>query len=89
MAAADKPSSADAVKARLVSAGFNAPPPTCRRGTTRWRRRFRAGAKARSTIAFCSTRMRPGSGSPRPITPNSKYKVYWAMVVAADKLGHR
>jgi uncharacterized protein YkwD len=85
MASADKPSSADAVKARLTSGGFRAPGANLSAGYYTLAEAFSGWRESpqhdRVLLDPSATRI----GIATAYTPNSKYKVYWAMVVAADK----
>jgi|SRR6478735_8931042 len=85
MAAADKPSSADSVKARLTSAGFRAPAANLSAGYYTLAEAFSGWRESpqhdRVLLDPNATRI----GIATAFTPNSKYKVYWAMVVASDK----
>lgn len=85
MAAADKPSSADAFKARLAAAGFAAPAANLSAGYHTLAEAFSGWRESaqhnRVLLDSRATRM----GIATAYAPNSKYKVYWALVVAADK----
>ncbi|SCY26152.1 CAP domain-containing protein [Microvirga guangxiensis] len=85
MAAADKPSSAEAFKGRLSSAGFLAPGANLSAGYHTLAEAFSGWRESpqhnRVLLDPKATRI----GIATAYTPNSKYKVYWALVVAADK----
>jgi len=85
MAAADKPSSADAFKNRLASSGFKAPAANLSAGYHTLAEAFSGWRESpqhnRVLLDPKATRI----GIATAYTPNSKYKVYWALVVAADK----
>ena len=85
MASVDKPSSADAVKARLAAAGFRAPAANLSAGYYTLAEAFSGWRESpqhdRVLLDPNATRI----GIATAYTPNSKYKVYWAMVVAAER----
>ena len=85
MAAADKPSSADAFKARLAAAGFAAPAANLSAGYRTLAEAFSGWRESpqhnRVLLDARATRI----GIATAYTPNSKYKVYWALAVAADR----
>ncbi|MGO4707016.1 CAP domain-containing protein [Microvirga sp. 2MCAF38] len=85
MAAADKPTSADAVKARLATAGFAAPAANLSAGYHTLAEAFSGWRESaqhdRVLLDPRATRM----GIATAYTPNSKYKVYWVLVVASAK----
>jgi uncharacterized protein YkwD len=85
MAAADKPSSAEMFKNRLSSAGFAAPAANLSAGYHTLAEAFSGWRESpqhnRVLLDPKATRI----GIATSYTPNSKYKVYWALVVAADK----
>src|SRR6478735_3748280 len=85
MAAADKPSSADAVKARLGSAGFRAPAANLSAGYYTLAEAFSGWRESpqhnRVLLDPKATRI----GIATAYAPNSKYKVYWVLAVAADR----
>jgi len=85
MAAADKPSSAERFKNRLSSAGFAAPAANLSAGYHTLAEAFSGWRESpqhnRVLLDPKATRI----GIATSYTPNSKYKVYWALVVAADK----
>ena len=84
MAAADKPSSADAFKARLSAAGFRAPAANLSAG---YRTLAEAFSGWRESPQHDKVLLDPRAtriGIATAYAPGSKYKVYWAMAVAAD-----
>ncbi len=85
MALADKPSSADAFKRRLLSNGFVAPAANLSAGYHTLAEAFSGWRESpqhnRVLLDPKATRI----GIATAYTPNSKYKVYWALVVAAEK----
>jgi len=85
MAAADKPSSADTFKRRLSADGFVAPAANLSAGYHTLAEAFSGWRESpqhnRVLLDPKATRI----GIATAYTPNSKYKVYWALVVAADK----
>lgn len=85
MAAADRPSSAEAFKSRLSSAGFAAPAVNLSAGYHTLAEAFSGWRESpqhnRVLLDPKATRI----GIATAYTPNSKYKVYWAMVVSANK----
>jgi uncharacterized protein YkwD len=85
MAAADKPSSGDAFKARLSASGFTAPAANLSAGYHTLAEAFSGWRESpqhnRVLLDPKATRI----GIATAYTPNSKYKVYWALAVAADK----
>lgn len=85
MAAADKPSSADLFKNRLTSAGFVAPAANLSAGYHTLAEAFSGWRESppHNRVLLDSRATRIGIAT--AYTPNSKYKVYWALVVAADQ----
>ncbi len=85
MAAADKPSSAEAFKGRLSSVGFLSPAANLSAGYHTLAEAFSGWRESpqhnRVLLDPKATRI----GIATAYTPNSKYKVYWAMAVAAGK----
>ncbi|WP_112661718.1 CAP domain-containing protein [Microvirga flavescens] len=85
MAGSDKPASADAVKARLAAAGFIAPAANLSAGYHTLAEAFSGWRESaqhdRVLLDPRATRM----GIATAYTPNSKYKVYWVLVVASGK----
>lgn len=85
MALADKPSSAEAFKGRLSSVGFAAPAANLSAGYHTLAEAFSGWRESpqhnRVLLDPKATRI----GIATAYTPNSKYKVYWALAVAADK----
>ncbi|MGO4388453.1 CAP domain-containing protein [Microvirga sp. 2YAF29] len=86
MASADKPSSTDAVKARLSSAGFAAPGANLSAGYHTLAEAFSGWRESPQHNRVLLDRSATRIGIATAYTPNSKYKVYWALVVAADRL---
>lgn len=84
MAAADKPTSADSFKARLTAAGFKAPAANLSAGYHTVAEAFSGWRESpqhnRVLLDPRATRI----GIATAYRSNSKYKVYWALVVAAD-----
>ena len=85
MAAADKPSSADAVKSRLSSVGFVAPAANLSAGYHTLAEAFSGWRESPQHNRVLLDRSATRIGIATAYTPNSKYKVYWALVTAADK----
>lgn len=85
MAAADRPSSADAFKSRLSSSGYVSPAANLSAGYHTLAEAFSGWRESpqhnRVLLDPKATRI----GIATAYTPSSKYKVYWALVVAADK----
>jgi uncharacterized protein YkwD len=85
MARADKPSSADAFKARLAASGFAQPAANLSAGYHTLAEAFSGWRESpqhnRVLLDPRATRI----GIATAYTPNSKYKVYWVLAVAADK----
>jgi uncharacterized protein YkwD len=85
MAAADKPSSGDAFKNRLASSGFAAPAANLSAGYHTLAEAFSGWRESaqhnRVMLDARATRI----GIATAYAPNSKYKVYWALAVAADR----
>ncbi len=84
MAAADKPSSGDAFKARLAAAGFAAPAANLSAGYHTLAEAFSGWRESpqHNRVLLDSKATRIGIAT--AYAPNSKYKVYWVMAVAAD-----
>ncbi|MCB5174403.1 CAP domain-containing protein [Microvirga lenta] len=84
MAGADKPSSADALKARLAASGFKAPAANLSAGYHTVAEAFSGWRESpqhnRVLLDPRATRI----GIATAYRPNSKYKVYWVLAVAAD-----
>ncbi|WP_407664538.1 CAP domain-containing protein [Microvirga pudoricolor] len=84
MAAADKPASADAVKARLAGAGYRTPGANLSAGYHTLAEAFSGWRESpqhnRVLLDPKATRMAIATA----YAPNSKYKVYWTLVVASD-----
>lgn len=85
MASADKPSSADAVKARLSSAGYVAPAANLSAGYHTLAEAFSGWRESPQHNRVLLDRSATRIGIATAYAPNSKYKVYWALVVAADQ----
>jgi uncharacterized protein YkwD len=85
MAAADKPGSADSVKARLLAAGFTSPAANLSAGYYTLAEAFSGWRESPTHDRVLLDRQATRIGIATAYTPHSKYKVYWAMVVAADK----
>lgn len=85
MASADKPSSAESFKARLASTGFAQPAANLSAGYHTLAEAFSGWRESpphnRVLLDLRATRI----GIATAYAPNSKYKVYWALAVAADK----
>ncbi|MCB8822970.1 CAP domain-containing protein [Microvirga rosea] len=85
MAKADKPSSADAFKARLVAGGHKAPAANLSAGYHTLAEAFSGWRESPQHDRVLTDPQASRIGIATAYTPNSKYKVYWALVVAADK----
>lgn len=85
MAAADRPSSADAFKSRLSSAGYVAPAANLSAGYHTLAEAFSGWRESpqHNRVLLDSKATRIGIAT--AYTPNSKYKVYWALAVAGDR----
>jgi len=85
MARADKPSSADAFKTRLAKSGFASPAANVSAGYHTLAEAFSGWRESpqhnRVMLDAKATRI----GIATAYTPNSKYKVYWVLAVAADR----
>ncbi len=84
MAAADQPSSADAVKKRLASAGLARPEANLSAG---YRTLAAAFSGWRDSAPHDRVMKAPGAtrmGIATAYAPGSKYQVYWALLLAAD-----
>jgi uncharacterized protein YkwD len=85
MASADKPSSAEAFKSRLAATGFVSPDANLSAGYHTLAEAFSGWRESpqhdRVLLDSRATRI----GIATAYTPRSKYKVYWALVVAADR----
>jgi uncharacterized protein YkwD len=85
MAAADRPSSADAFKERLASAGFATPAANLSAG---YHTLAEAFSGWRESVPHNRVMLDPRAariGIATAYAPKSKYKVYWALAVAGDK----
>jgi uncharacterized protein YkwD len=84
MAAADKPASADALKARLAAKGIAAPAANLSAGYHTLAEAFSGWRDSpvhdRTMLIAGATRL----GIATAYAPNSKYKVYWALIVAGN-----
>lgn len=85
MASADKPSSADAFKARLSSAGFAAPAANISAGYHTLAEAFSGWRESPQHNRVLLDPQATRIGIATAYTPNSKYKVYWVLAVAAGK----
>jgi len=85
MARADRPSSGEAFKARLASTGFAQPAANLSAGYHTLAEAFSGWRESpphnRVLLNPAATRI----GIATAYAPNSKYKVYWALAVAADR----
>lgn len=85
MAAADKPSSADAFKARLASTGFRAPAANVSAGYHTVAEAFSGWRESAQHNQVLLDPRATRIGIATAYRPNSKYKVYWVLAVAADR----
>jgi uncharacterized protein YkwD len=85
MAAADKPSSGDAFKARLTAAGFASPAANLSAGYHTLAEAFSGWRESAQHNRVLLDPKAVRIGIATAYAPNSKYKVYWVMAVAADK----
>jgi uncharacterized protein YkwD len=85
MAAADKPSSADAFKARLAASGIRAPAANLSAGYHTLAEAFSGWRESAQHNRVLLDSQATRIGIATAYAPNSKYKVYWALVVAADR----
>ncbi|PVE26058.1 hypothetical protein DC522_02170 [Microvirga sp. KLBC 81] len=85
MAAADRPISADAFKSRLSSAGYVAPAANLSAGYHTLAEAFSGWRESPQHNRVLLDSKATKIGIATAYTPNSKYKVYWALVVAADR----
>ncbi|MBF9232796.1 CAP domain-containing protein [Microvirga alba] len=85
MAAVDKPSSADAFKARLAAAGFTAPAANLSAGYHTLAEAFSGWRESPQHDRVLLDPQATRIGIATAYTPSSKYKVYWALVVATGK----
>jgi uncharacterized protein YkwD len=85
MAAADKPSSADAFKSRLAASGLRAPAANLSAGYHTLAEAFSGWRESAQHNRVLLDSQATRIGIATAYTPNSKYKVYWALVVAADR----
>lgn len=82
MATADRPSSADAFKARLAAAGIAAPAVNLSAGYHTLAEAFSGWRESAQHNRVLLDPQATRIGIATAYTPNSKYKVYWALVVA-------
>jgi uncharacterized protein YkwD len=85
MARADKPSSAEAFKARLASSGYAQPAANLSAGYHTLAEAFSGWRESPSHNRVLLDSGATRIGIATAYAPNSKYKVYWALVVAADR----
>lgn len=85
MAAADKPSSAESFKGRLAATGFVAPAVNLSAGYHTLAEAFSGWRESPQHNRVLLDPRANRIGIATAYTPNSKYKVYWALVVAADR----
>jgi uncharacterized protein YkwD len=82
---ADKPSSAEAFKARLASTGFTAPAANLSAGYHTLAEAFSGWRESAQHNRVLLDPRATRIGIATAYAPHSKYKVYWALAVAADK----
>ena len=85
MASADRPSSADAFKNRLAASGFTAPAANLSAGYHTLAEAFSGWRESAQHNRVMLDARAKRIGIATAYTPKSKYKVYWALVVAADR----
>jgi uncharacterized protein YkwD len=85
MAAADKPSSAEAVKGRLAAEGFADPAANLSAGYHTLAEAFSGWRESAQHDRVLRDAKANRMGIATAYAANSKYKVYWALVVASDK----
>ncbi len=85
MAAADRPSSAEAFKHRLASAGFTAPAANLSAGYHTLAEAFSGWRESAQHNRVLLDPQATRIGIATAYAPNSKYKVYWSLAVAADR----
>ena len=85
MARADKPSSAEAFKVRLASTGFAAPAANLSAGYHTLAEAFSGWRESAQHNRVLLDPKATRIGIATAYAPNSKYKVYWVLAVAADK----
>jgi uncharacterized protein YkwD len=83
MAAADRPSSADAFKGRLAAAGFPAPAANLSAGYHTVAEAFSGWRESAQHNRVLLDPRATRIGIATAYRPNSKYKVYWVLAVAA------
>lgn len=84
MAQAGRPSSADAVKAKVAAAGFASPKANVSAGYHTLPEAFSGWRESAQHDRVLLDRGATRMGIATAYAPGSKYKVYWAFVVAAD-----
>lgn len=84
MAAADKPASADAAKRRLMAAGIQNPEVNLSAGYRSVAEAFSGWRGSPSHDRVMRTAGATRMGIAATYAPSSRYKVYWALVVAPD-----
>lgn len=85
MASADRPSSADAFKARLVADGYKAPAANLSAGYHTLAEAFSGWRESPQHDKVLTDPQASRIGIATAYAPYSKYKVYWALVVAAER----
>ncbi|QFU17847.1 CAP domain-containing protein [Microvirga thermotolerans] len=85
MAAADRPSSADAFKAHLASAGYRAPAANLSAGYHTLAEAFSGWRESPQHDRVLTDPQATRIAIATAYAPQSKYKVYWALAVAADR----
>jgi uncharacterized protein YkwD len=85
MAAAERPASAEAVKNKLVKAGFAAPQANLSAGYHTWAEAFSGWRESAQHDRVMLDRKAARMGIATAYAPGSKYKVYWAFVVAGPE----
>jgi uncharacterized protein YkwD len=85
MAAADRPASADAVKARLAAEGFDGPGANLSAGYHTLAEAFSGWRDSPQHNGVLLDPKARRMGIATAYAPGSKYKVYWAFLTAADR----
>jgi len=85
MAKADKPSSAEAFKARLSASGFTGPAANLSAGYHTLAEAFSGWRESPQHNRVLLDAKASRIGIATAYAPNSKYKVYWVLAVAADR----
>ena len=85
MASADRPSSADAFKNRLAASGFTAPAANLSAGYHTLAEAFSGWRESAQHNRVMLDPRATRIGIATAYAPHSKYKVYWALAVAADR----